>query len=756
MKKSALINACALVALAGTSAGAQVIDWAAPVDGNWNVAANWTGSNIPDIIGEDAVLGLAGAYTVSLTNSYTIGSLTLSNPLATLEIGNNQTLTLGGDLQNNGTLIVNSPATVFNTHLSFAADATISGNGSIQLIANSAANDAQILPNTFIVTNGAGHLIHGSGKLNGNMQNAGNIIADDPAGAGLLLSGTLTQSAAGIAGADAGIMTLGNGSVTTGGELVTSNGGTIHNQSGVATIGDIINSGDITIAGNNSTIALNGNLNNNGTITINSTNQVFNGHLRFDTGAIIGGSGTVTMISAGSANDAQIYTNGLFTGTIGANQTIEGSGQINGDNDGTIANNGTINANDPNGFSLLLLGNHNGSGGGVYRADDGLLDLGNGLVLDGGTFESTGAGIAERTGNGIATLSNITNNGQMGVRGQGGSITLTGPMTNNGTITLNTDNAVFNAHLRFGATTTLDGSGTVHMQLGGSDLSDAQVFTDGAFVATIGPNQTIDGAGRVDGRSGGTIINNGTINGNDPAFELRLQGNQDGSGGGVYRSDDGVLGLASGLVLNGGTFDSSGSGMVEMTTGGIATLSNITNIGTMGIKGENGIVGLAGPLTNNGTILINSNLNIFNAHIRFLDATIIDGTGTIDMQLGGSSFGDAQILNDQGFVGTIGSGQTITGNGLLQGEMNMDGTLDPGSTFRQFNIDTLHLSPTSGLVADLGGLLAGEFDRVVLGGSDSIDLDGTLTVNLDPGYVPAFGDTWNIIDGGTITGMFAT
>ena len=60
------------------------------------------------------------------------------------------------------------------------------------------------------------------------------------------------------------------------------------------------------------------------------------------------------------------------------------------------------------------------------------------------------------------------------------------------------------------------------------------------------------------------------------------------------------------------------------------------------------------------------------------------------------------------------------------------------------------------MVADLGGLLAGEFDRLLLGGADTINLDGTLTVNLDPAYVPAFGDTWNIIDGGTVNSEFAT
>ena len=59
------------------------------------------------------------------------------------------------------------------------------------------------------------------------------------------------------------------------------------------------------------------------------------------------------------------------------------------------------------------------------------------------------------------------------------------------------------------------------------------------------------------------------------------------------------------------------------------------------------------------------------------------------------------------------------------------------------------------MVADLGGLLIGEYDRLVLGGGNTINLDGTLTVQLDGGYVPMFLDTWDIITGGPVVGEFA-
>lgn len=926
MTNTSVFSACAIIALTGASAGAQVIDWASPIDGNWNDAANWNPADVPNGIGEDAILGLIGAYTVITTTSYNISAMSITNPMATLSLGSNITHTLNSNLFNDGNIIVNAPGTVFNSHLSFAVDATISGTGSILLNAQSDPLDAQILANSFTLTHSNGHTIHGSGHLAGNMINNAEIIADDPGGAGLRLAGTLTQGIGGTAGADAGTLLLGNGSETTGGELFAINGGKIQIGSTAATIGNIINSGDLNIPGKGWFLLLNGDVQNDGTITINSDNAVLNAHLRFDANATIGGSGAIRMELGGTEtadaqlftggvftgiigadqtvegagqidgrnggnivnfgtvignvsgselqllgaisgdgnylsndgivglvnglvldggifdstgsgiakvsgsgvatlgdvtnngqmgidgqggvmslngpmtnngtiainsnaavfnahlrfdanteingtgtvhmalggtdlNDAQLFTNGVFDGAIGADQTVDGSGRIDGRSGGTIVNLGTINGNhaaidDTPAEILELLGNHSGIGGGVYRSDDGILGLANGLILDGGTFDSSGAGIVDMTTNGVATLSNVSNNGQMGIRGQGGALSLVAPMINNGTLTINSNLNVFNAHLRFDADAIIDGNGTIQMQLGGTDLNDAQLFTNGVFNGTIGADQTIAGAGRVDGRAGGSIINNGTINGDDPVFELQLLGNHDGAGGGVYRSDDGVLALTSGLVLDGGTFDSSGAGIVDMTTNGTATLSNVTNIGTMGIRGQGGIVGLAGPLTNNGTILINSNNSVFNAHIRFLAETGIDGTGTIDLFIN-SDFGDAQILNDQGFIGTIGAGQTITGSGRIVGEMNMNGTLNPSSTQRQLDIDILHLSPSSSMVADLGGLLGGEFDRLTLSGADTIDLDGTITVNLDDGYFPSFGDSWDIISGGTINGEFA-
>tara|TARA_R110000868_G_scaffold119469_2_gene316877 strand:+ start:186851 stop:189880 length:3030 start_codon:yes stop_codon:yes gene_type:complete len=927
MKREMALLACAIVASAGTSAGAQVIDWASPVDGNWNVAGNWVGGNVPNAVGEDAVLGMSGAYMVTISNNFTHGSLSIFNPDATLGLVSIYHR-LNGDLFNNGTIIINVGGTVFNTHIGFEADAAISGSGEIVLNGNGSTEDAQVIVTSpFTLTHMNGHTIRGAGRLNGDIVNQGVLVGDNVIG-GLEIVGTLTQTAGGTAGAVGdGTFVLGSGSVVSGGAFVTTSGGAVVKGNGTSTIGGLTNSGDLQIPSGSGFLNLNANVVNNGTITVNSDSSVFNAHIQFVNNATLNGTGDVVMISVGDLADAQILTSAGITGTIGINQTVSGSGQIIGDpagglifnrgtingNDaavglgiggnhlgtggvyrsdngtlllltglvldggtfessgtgsitkdtggiakisnvtnngqlniwgkggsielgGTLVNNGTLSINSDNNvfnahlrtsvdvaiggdgvvqmttpsdrldaqiftdaavmltigenqtvmgsgriggdndgiienlgvingnhaaagkepaFELLLEGNHTGNNLGVYRSDNGLLTLGNGLALDHGTFDSSGDGIVDVANNSSASVSDVTNLGHLGIRGNGSFLRMAGPVVNNGTLSVNSNANIFNAHLVFEtASAELIGNGTVRMQIS-SDFNDAQIFTNGAFDGLIGSGQFVGGSGQIDGRNGGTIVNTGVIDGDDPINELRLYGNHDGSGGGIYQSTGGVLGMTSGVVMNGGTFETSAGGSVAMVTTGVALLSDMVNNGTMDLRGAGGIVEIDSPLTNNGTININSDANIFNAHIRFQADTVIDGVGNITMVTNNNS-NDAQIIAASGFTGTIGSGQSVSGDGLLVGNINLNGVLDPGGTTRTMNIDALTLSASSELITDLGGLAAGEFDRLLLANSDTIDLDGTLTVNLDDGYVPMFLDTWEIVDGGTVNGEFAT
>ncbi|MBL4591123.1 MAG: hypothetical protein JKY96_04110, partial [Phycisphaerales bacterium] len=712
------LSVSALIAASGMASTVQAADWAAAVNGNWNDVANWSPADIPNSIGEDANLGLAGVYTVFVTNNFSIGALNITNADAIASLGSNS-LTLSGAMLNQGTFIVNDNGNTLNSLLRFDADTMLMGSGSVMLNGTGSTNDATIGANGgFTLTHAFGHTIHGSGEIVGSMVNSGLIIGDMPGAPGLSNNGNIVQTATGMFGADTGDARLFSGSSITGGELFTINGGKIVVNSGAPSIGDILNSGDIDVPGGSFTLAISDAVTNNGTITLNSTDQIFNATLRFDASISITGNGNVLMNTSGNSNDALVLAPDGITGTIGSNQTVEGSGQITGAAPtGNIHNTGVINGNDASGAALIPFGNHTGTG--TYRSDDGILGLGSGVVMNGGTFETSGTGIVDTISSPVS-IAGMVNNGQMGIRGQGHFLSLIGPLTNNGDILINSTNQVFNAHLTADVTVTISGTGTTTMQ-SPSNTGDANIRATDGFTMTFGSGQTVQGAGLVEGRGAtGTIHNNGTFIGNDPVLPLEMRGNHTGTG--TYRADNGVLGLAGGVTMDGGTFDSSGTGSVEALSGTI-TISNIANNGQMGIMGQGATVDMLTNFTNNGTININSNNAIFNATLQASADLTIDGAGTITMQ-SPSNTGDARILPN-GFALTIGSGQTITGSGELDGTMTVEGTIDPdGAPLRHIDADQMTLTGTSTIIADLGGLLGGEFDRILLSGSDTLDLGG--------------------------------
>lgn len=920
-----------LLAVCGSTAGAQVTSWLSPIDGNWNEDLKWDTGMSPNSSVMEVVLGLSGAYTVFTTSNWSINDLTISNADATLSIAGTQH-TLMGDLMNDGTVLVNTDATIFNKSLYFDADSVISGSGSIVLNGLGGPDDANVwVDGDNVVTQALGHSIRGAGRLLGAMNNNGLIVADEPAGNGLQLEGLLDQTGGGMAGAENGAqLLLGNGGTTIGGELFTNTGGEIFVNQNNHHLDGVNLTGDLVIPGGGRTLIIDSTFQNNGTISINPDLNVFNGVLQFDTDATIQGNGTISLFSAGDFGDARLLTNGVVTMTIGTNQTVEGSGMLDASTMGTIINRGTVNANDP-AQALGLDGTHIGDGG-IYRADGGELNLRNGSSVSNAVFDSSAGGRLELDIGGAASVADSTNLGDIIIRGSGGRLDIEGTIVNDGVISMNPEGTVFNANMRSLLGTTIDGSGSIVMKQVGS-TGDARIYTENGAILTIGANQTVRGSGQIEtiGDPMGSIVNLGIINGDDAAFdmtparELELRGHHDGMGVGVYRSDDGILQLGNTLELSNGTFDSSGAGFVGVVNGGTATLSNTTNLGDMRILGSGGKIVLMDDFTNEGTLTINSNSNVFNALLEFGANAVLDGAGTIRMitagnlddaqldavdgvdgtiwfdqtvagsgtiegrgtdgriinigliladdptmslQLKGNHIGtpmagagtyraadgcvlsigsgtflaggilesdgtgevaatngnsdlvngvnngtlgvwgsgvtlrltdsfindgtihinstanifnaslrlmtdgleisgtgeivlttagnsdDAQLETDGGdIVATLGENQTLMGDGQINGSFEILGTIDPGGLSRVFTTDDITLADSSHMIFDLGGDAAPNFDRYSVRGGHTIALDGTATINLETGYAPSFGDTWDVIDGLT-TGTF--
>lgn len=83
MRSLMLLSTAAIVAGLRPSPG-QEIHWAEPAGGSWNTAANWQGGEIPDAPFENAVIDIAGAYTVDFDRSALLGGIRMRNTGATL------------------------------------------------------------------------------------------------------------------------------------------------------------------------------------------------------------------------------------------------------------------------------------------------------------------------------------------------------------------------------------------------------------------------------------------------------------------------------------------------------------------------------------------------------------------------------------------------------------------------------------------------------------------------------------------------
>jgi len=745
MRTGITMCAAIIATLSGTALG-QAADWNNNLGGIWTDAANWNPMVVPNGTTFDVTLGLVGAYSVDLNTGPTIGSLSITNPLATLGIGASRTLTINpGPVFNDGTIVVNSTGSVFDSRILFTGPTSVLGSGEIVLgtLSETGSNaDARIEANgAFTVTVGAEQTIRGNGEMRGagTFNNLGTIIGDDPLGPGILIATTIDQTGGGAIDVTDGVVSLGNNALVTGGQITGTGSGAFRVPGSPGRMSDVTLNGPVEVLGGGDQLALVGPIVNNNTITLNSNGAVFNSALRFDIDTSVLGTGSIVMVTAGNQNDAAIQASAGFTGTLGVGQTVTGSGQING----SIVLEGSITATDD---AQAMAVNDAVSGSGTLAAADACTLVFNTASIAGLTFDSSGSGIVAASV-GETFLTDVIIIGSAGVAGNGARMTLLSDLTNNGSITLNYDERVFNALLDFDADASITGAGDIRMVTSGN-VNDAQIVTSDSFVGTFGADQAIAGSGQFNG----DFVNFGVINGDDPTAPLRILGSMGGPG--TLRSDGGHLSLVA-VALSDQSFATSSGGLVS-AAGGLTVMDRCTNTGDLGIDGDGSRLQVASAFTNNGNVLVNANDAVFNAGFLVDTPDAIDGTGTFVLETA-NSLNDARIEAINAVSATFGPGQRVTGSGQLHGDLTFEGSVDPAGDFRELTIVNGAIKALGGATFDLGGLLPGEFDRITTGANVSVELGGTVEINLDPSYTPAFGDEWEIIGGSgttTITGVY--
>ncbi|MBI3476051.1 MAG: hypothetical protein HY010_09980 [Acidobacteria bacterium] len=274
----------------------------------------------------------------------------------------------------------------------------------------------------------------------------------------------------------------------------------------------------------------------------------------------------------------------------------------------------------PNGGDAFI-GNCKGGGTGVVTQDTGNAPVGN-LTIDSGNSVSVAPG--KRLTIAGATISNA------------GTLTLAGTGSQGAQMVWS------------GSTVTLKGGGTFAM-------SDAPNLVIGGSATTLINQETISGGGTMAAEGNfnmnnqglvnanlttplqlrttfGTLLNSGTLQASNGGT-LRLVAGTGGLGfdntGGTIQALNGSTVTLEGVAITGGTFSTSGNGVVLVK--GLGGFNNLTNSGLIqvgGLTSNSALARLSGTINNTGTFQLGS--AAWGDDNTLIDGTVIlKGKGTI-------------------------------------------------------------------------------------------------------------------------------
>ncbi|HEY1687074.1 MAG TPA: hypothetical protein VGG19_20105, partial [Tepidisphaeraceae bacterium] len=494
-------------------------------------------------------------------------------------------------------------------------------------------------------------------------------------------------------------------------------------------------SGELDILGDRSLDITQGSLVNNGSIIVNWDDSAYGAALDFTADANIGGTGTIVLNNDGAGSQLNVQAGS--TVTIGPAETVSGLGQTSG----SLINNGTINANVA-ASTLLVQGditNNNilsaTSGGTLYlsstisssntgtiscdatstlvvvgteaQSSTGKINVLGNLILstgtiDGGTLDASASGASIQVNSGDGLIQNNTF-----TLGAGNhldiysdfNLTFAGTMalTNNGIITVNSNQGAYGSAINFDSNITVNGTGSILLN---EDAAGASLIADPGATVTLASGQTLHGMGQINA----AIINYGTISADVSGASLDIgtfgmendnlmQANNsstmniggitvNNTSGTISASNKSVVSMSDATIVGGVVSATSDSHIdwVASTITGAITLSGTQNIPSDATLTMNGTT-----LTNNGTIVINPEQGVYGTALDFDSDATLDGTGEILLNGAG---GTSQLNVINGHTLTIQSDQSIVGIGQITGNF-----INYGQIAGNVSGQTLEISP---------------------------------------------------------------
>lgn len=285
------------------------------------------------------------------------------------------------------------------------------------------------------------------------------------------------------------------------------------------------------------------------------------------------------------------------------------------------------------------------------------------------------------------------------------------------------------------------------LTIGNSGLLGAMLSLQTGKAVGVTRNTSIASGGKLDMQGGtfssGALANQGTIGGTG-----QINAPLTNAASGKVRALTGeCLAFTAGTHLN--------QGQIQLY-GGTIEFNGVLNNATGGLITGNGNLIANSGLTNSGTMAFSSTANIDGDVTNNANGKIISAGGT-------TTFWDdvvnqGEIRTSSGsfsvFYGSLSGSGSFTGPGTVL----IEGDLKPGNspTISSFG-GNLTFSSGSTLEIELAGILANsptEFDQLHVAGT--LSLGGALNVVLLDGFAPRAGNTFDIMDFGTLVGQFDT
>jgi hypothetical protein len=435
-----------------------------------------------------------------------------------------------------------------------------------------------------------------------------------------------------------------------------------------------------------------------GTYTLSSTGSLTASQ------EIVGYSGTATFVQTGGTNTASsIYISGFSGGngtyTLSAGQVSISSGMYDGmyvgGNAGGAYSTGVLTVS---GTGVLAVG----SVLQVYNT------AGTALNLNGGTINTAALNFG-----GVPALFNWSS----------GKLNLTQSVTWDSAAAATSTSAAFGPALALGSDQTLTITGDE--TLGGT----------GAFSLTLNSGSTHEVTGTL------TIATNGTLTQN---ADSTLNAATIIQAGGTV---NGTLHNQAKFTYQSGTFNGRlwNSGMVNL--GASFTAGNgVENDGTM-IVGPGGTFNTSSLVNDSGAYLVIASAFNGSSLVNNGDLVVINTT------VGGPVINNhtVTVVGDVNFNGQVSGPGDFFGAGTA----HFNGGLAPGASPANVRFEGgLALADTNTLFIEIGGTTPGsQYDRLTISGTAS--LAGILNVSTINGFTPSAGQSFDILDWGSVAGTFS-